>query len=209
MAEGYIDADDIEAYGFQADIENNQALFDRLVPRASQFFDTLCGVEIGYFLPVEDAAVATEKVIRGSGGVLLALSAYIGGIVSVTAPSGFQVPNFIEQAGYLRVTDFQGRAQDVGVPYPETGAPVIFQGTALVWQRGVAYTVTAKWGYAEVPENVKQATVEIFMIMWREKDPAFTKAVDLDVTKPESIPARVRMIARSIRNQQPSTSALV
>jgi hypothetical protein len=255
---GYIDLEDITAYGYQVDLANNTDLFNRLIPRASEFFDILCGVEPGHFNPAMPAAwqsekhysvgdivtprtpnghryivttagtsgtteptfptatggtvgsgsqpvfteagpdaVATEKVIYGSGGVLVALPPYVGTIVSVTVPSSYSLPTFVEETGFLRITTTQGEIQEPGFNY------------SLVWGIGVPYTVKAIWGYDKVPENVKQATVEILMSMWREKDPAFTKAVALDTSKPETIPERVRTVARSFRNARPSTSAFV
>ncbi len=210
MADGYIDTEDIVAYGFQSDLDSNSDLFDLLIPRASQLFDILCGVEPGHFLV--KGTSATDRIVYGSGGVMLALPPHIGEVVSVTAPSPFLVPKYVEQEGYLKVTDWLDRAQEVTVPYPETGSAFGFLHSVLVWQRGVPFTVTATWGYAEVPETVKQATVELAITMWRSRDEAWTKAVNLDsnqVTFNPAIPRRAKKIAAAFRNARSSTSAFV
>jgi hypothetical protein len=199
MADGYIDTDDIVLYGFQTDLDNNEELFKALIPRASQFFDILCGVEPGHFLV--KGTEATDKVIYGSGGVLLAIPPHIGNVVSVATSNLNYYPQakFIEEAGYLRITDSLGLPQGVGAPY-------------LYWQGSVPFTVRAKWGYAAVPETVKQATVEILITLWRSRDQAWTKAVNLDsnqLTFNPAIPKRAKVIAASFRNARPSTSAFV
>lgn len=264
---GYIDATDIAAYGFQVDLATNQPLFDKLIPRASRFFDILCGVEPGYFNAVgyplwgslhdysvgdvitprtsnghryevttagasgasepsyptgsgatvangsivltergTDVIAATEKTVYGTGGPMLALPPHVGDVVSVAPVPAFAnyYPQlkFIEQSGYLKITDSLGQPQDVGVPYLYT----------LAWQKAIPFTVTAVWGWAATPDTVKQAVTEIAILLWRSKDEAWTKAINLDsnqMTFNPAIPKRVKTIAASFRNARPSTSAFV
>lgn len=267
---GYIDASDIAAYGYQIDLANNQPLFDKLIVRASRFFDILCGVEPGYFNSIgyplwqslhdylvgdlivprtanghryeittagksgssepsyptsggstvsnggivlteagTDVIAPTEKVVYGSNGPMLALPPHVGGVVSVipSAPFVGYYPGltFIEDSGYLKITDSLGQPQDVGAPYLNT----------LIWQRSIPFRVMAVWGWAANDphlDSVEQGTVEMFVTMWRSKDQAWTKAVNLDSNQMmfnPAIPKRVKMIAASFRNARPSISAFV
>lgn len=264
---GYIDATDIAAYGYQIDLATNQALFDKLIVRASRLFDILCGVEPGYFnaagypiweslrdYPVgyvmtprtsnvhryevttagksgssepiypigagatvangsivlteagTDVIAPTDKVVYGMGGPLLPLPPHVGGVVSIVPAAAFvgHYPNltFIEQAGYLKITDALGQPQEVGVTYLGT----------VEWHRSTPFTVRAVWGWDATPDTAKQGTMELLTALWRSKDPAFVRAIQLDATQmmfDPAIPKRARIIAASFRNARPSTSAFV
>lgn len=153
-----------------------------------------------------DAIAATEKVVYGTGGPMLALPPHVGDVVSVIPVAAFAnyYPQlkFIEEAGYLKITDSLGQPQDVSAPNLYT----------LAWQKGIPFTVTAVWGFAATPDTVKQAVTELTMCLWRSRDDAWTKAINLDsnqMTFNPAIPKRVKVIAASFRNARPSVSAFV
>lgn len=164
---------------------------DALIERASRYFDLLCGVEPGYF----DAAdvSATARTFYGDGTHFLKLDRYVAGSLSttITVPSGYTAPTFIERDGYLQITS------EDGIPLTRTRY-FCSEG----WWSNLPITVTARWGFATTPEDVKHAVIELAVNLWRETDPANVKLVNLE-GQPlrEKYPPRVKEIANRYRVQ--------
>lgn len=155
-----------------------------LIERASRIFDLLCGVEPVYF---EAAGVsATTRTFYGDGTSFLKLDRYVAGSLntSITVPSGYTAPTFIERDGYLLI------ASESGIP--QTRSVHCAEG----WWSNVPVTVSAKWGFDDTPEDVKHAVIELAINLWRETDPASIKMTNLE-GQPlrEKYPPRVKMIA--------------
>lgn len=160
------------------DGSESESLYAGLIERASRAFDRLCGVADGYFDVA--AETATAKVIYSDGTGFLKLPPYVGGsISSLTVPSSYSTPTYVEQGGYLVVT---------------SGG--IVTGQVNGWWAGVAITVTARWGFAETPADVVQAVLEWAIKMWRFSDPALAKTVALENQSTISdAPAYTKVIA--------------
>lgn len=160
-----------------------------LITRASRFFDLLCGVTPEYFEAAE--ASATDRTFYGDGTQFLRLDKYVSGSLdtSITLPSGYTAPDFIERDGYLVITGSNGV---LASPYSWGGCDG--------WYSGVPIIVSAKWGLEATPEDVKLAVIELAINLWRELDPANVKLVSLE-GQPlrEKYPPRVWEIAKRYR----------
>lgn len=162
-----------------------------LIEQASRFFDLECGVEPGYFDPAEDTA--TSKTIYGNGTNYLRLPPYVPGSLNtpISMPDGYTVPSFTEQNGFLVITTSSGV-----LPPFQHFHNCLWSG----WPSGVAVTVSARWGFAATPADVKMAVIELVINLKRETDPADLKLTDLE-GQPlrEKIPPRVFEIATKYR----------
>jgi hypothetical protein len=157
---------------------------DALIEQASRFFDLECGVEPGYFEAAGDTA--TSKIIYGNGTNYLWLPPYVTGSLNtaITLPEGYTVPDFVEQNGFLVLTTSTGVLPPLQHFYRS-----VWSG----WPSGVAVTVSARWGFATTPADVKMAVIELIINLWRETDPATLRLKDL-----EGQPLRERFPPRSL-----------
>lgn len=128
--------------------------------------------------------IATARSFDGSGLNYLKLDPYVSGTLSVlTVPSGYETPYYVERNGYL----------------VRTGSDHVLPTTPSdwVWNSGVLVTVTAKWGFAETPADIRHAVIELAINLWRETDAATSKLVGIDgLIQRESLPPRVREIVK-------------
>lgn len=162
---------------------------DALIERASRIFDQLSGVEPEYFEPA--GVSATARTFYGDGTYFLKLDPYVAGSLNatITVPSQYTAPDFIERNGYLQITSSDG------IPLSRS-----YYGSVEGWWMNVPITVTARWGYDATPEDVKYAVIELSINLWRETDPANIKLVNLE-GQPlrEKYPPRVKLIADKYR----------
>jgi hypothetical protein len=188
----YCIADEIQDAGTQ--LGNYPAWFlDDCIERASRYFDHLCGVVDGFFEPAGETA--TSKVIYGDGSVYLNLPPYVAGSLNttLTVPSGYILPSFIERDGFLVITGLTGTLLT---------RAALGHASDSVWWDGVPITVSARWGYAATPADVKMAVIEMVINLLRTVDPAVTNLTDLE-GQPlrEKVPPRVAEVAKYYRAQ--------
>lgn len=165
---------------------------DALIEQASRYLDLLCGVEAGHFNP-SPIPIAQARTFYGDGTHYLKLDPYVS-LSSITFPDGFAVPDYVERQGYLLTSS-------------QTGVLPTFTDTLWWpwiggWPEGVPVTVTAIWGFLETPADVKMATIELVINLFRETDPAELNLIDLE-RQPlrEKIPPRVAEVINRYRNK--------
>lgn len=169
------------------------ALVDAIIERVSRMFDRECGVDDGYFDPAGDSTSA--RTFYGDGTSMLKVDPYVAGTLSasITVPTGYTAPKFVEKGGYLIQT------ADDGSLLSET-AVAGFNNRGLLhtlWWKGVPVTVTAKWGFAATPAEIKAVIIEWVINLWRETDPAGLKLVNIEgMPLREAMPPRVAEIAK-------------
>ncbi len=156
--------------------------------RATAIIDT----EVGYSFA---AAAAGTRAVYGDGTAFLLPPRFVAGSVSgVTAPSGYLVPDYIEQDGMLVVTDADG------VRLPD--AHRMQRGWA--WDDGVAYTVAATFG--GVPADIVECCLEIAVRLWRGRAAGFSDVVGVEgggaVGYERALPALVRRILDQYREER-------
>lgn len=208
----YPTAAEAKLYAYQYDETGSQGrasdddLFPLLTTRASRLFDSLCNRPAEYFAVanLEGSAPATEdRVFYGDGTNYLLVDPHAQTITAddVEMPDTYTVSNFIDKDGYLILTDARGRlAGRSGYGFSSS----YWTG----WPDGCPVTVTSIWGFAEAQEDVKEAILELVIAMWRSKDSAFLKAIDLENQQVinEAIPKRTREV---IQRRQFFDKALV
>lgn len=165
------------------------AELDALIERASRYFDLLCGVEPGYFEPADVSA--TARTFYGDGTHFLKLDRYVDGSLNTTisVPTGYTSPHFVARNGYLQITSEDG--------IPQTRSRY---SCSEGWWSNLPITVTARWGFADTPEDVKLAVIELATNLHSEVDPKNVKLVNLE-GQPlrEKYPPRVKEIADRYR----------
>ena len=171
------------------------AELEALVEQASRTIDLICGVSEGYFNgPLY--GIATSQIVYGDGTNYLRLPPYVPGSLSatITVPTGYTAPDFVERGGYLIISS-NGVLATRFAPYPST----------VNWYQGVPYTISAIWGFLATPESVKEAAIELAINLWRETDPASLKLTNLD-GQPlrENLPPRVKELAKHYRMRNPA-----
>lgn len=160
----------------------DDAKFGTLLERASRMFDRMVGVADQFFdmTVVGEDTEPTEQIFYPNGTRFIKLPPYIAGeLTDVEMPDGYTVPDYIERDGYLVITTSTG----VLDPY-------------AWWQEGVPVTVTAIWGYAATPPEIKQVIIEIAIKLWRGTDAAFAKTAALDVFVLELSPMAQNIVSK-------------
>jgi len=137
--------------------------------------------------------VATERDFYPDGTKYLKIDPFVPGTMDATieVPTGYTAPYYVERNGWLVLTGSDHVLPEPGYRY---------NGSLEGWSTGLPVTVTAKWGYAETPADVKMAIIEWAINVWRETDPAGLKLVGLEgQVLRETMPPRVAEVARYYR----------
>lgn len=193
-APAYATAQQMQDYSFLPTPED-EALFSDVLLRASRMIDQACQLAPGYFAVAGTGA--TAKTLRGSGLSMLRLPAYVPG--SITAVT-------LDDADETAITE----------PYVERDGYLVFLPNSwrvtTIWSEYQAYKVTARWGFEAVPDEIVEATIELAVAIWRQKDGAFLRVV-ADVNSGatgisgQAMPERVKMICNNWRAKQPAVAA--
>jgi hypothetical protein len=153
MAHQYADIDLLLAdYLPELKSEQEKEAVERVLEAASAFVDSFCKRSVGYFLPASNSA--TMKRFRGEGKRFLRIPP----TNSTPTVEGIESGTFYKSDGngwlYFEITDL-----------PETSSALESFDSYRLWQKGKLYKVTAKWGYAETPADIKEAVRQI-VVKW-------------------------------------------
>jgi hypothetical protein len=149
-------------------------ILDGLLEQASAVVDRLTGDT--YAAAGDEAA---DRVIYGSGTPYLYVGPTAEAIVAddVTMPSGYTVPAFAVSGYYLRTTDASGIFSDF-----------------ITWPSGVPVTISALWGAATVPPDIKAATLSLAVEWFRRRGVAFVEGYTGSIGQSSDVPREVRDI---------------
>jgi hypothetical protein len=140
-----------------------------ILEAASRAVDDYLEVRSGYFYPPSGN---TSKQILGDGSSYISLPMPLSGSVTVTAPSGYTVPDIdVTEEQRLITLDAQGNPS----PY-------------LTWD-DIYYTVNGLWGYPVTPAQIKEATLQLAIHFYRGRDKALTGTIT-DMRTDEAYPER-------------------
>jgi hypothetical protein len=128
--------------------DDNDTLTDLLLT-CSRAVEDYLEVSEDFFKP---QTVPTTKNLLGNNTGVIDLPAELSGDVIITAPQGINVPNFDIVEKQLITLDSSER------PAPW-----------ITW-REVYYAVTGIWGFTSVPQQIKEATLQLGVKFWREFD---------------------------------------
>lgn len=136
---------------------------------------------------------ASARTFYGNGTNALRVDPYVPGTLNavITLPNGYTSPTFLERGEYLLLTNTNGSV-----------APFASSIFSFGWWRGVPVTVTALWGYEATPADIKAATIEMTINLYRETDPAHLSLIGRDgFILREQLPPRVLGIVKRYRYQ--------
>lgn len=164
------------------------ARLQKILDRATAIIDTYLGVT---FPTAEEDA---EQVVYGDGTDYLVPPAFVAGSASlVEAPASYTVPDYIEQGAALVVT----RNSLLGTLHGAQALGGRLHTPLGGWLAGVPYTVTATFGYAAIPDDIKEACLEIAVDLFRFKDAGSIKMVGVEgagVVSGKGLPATAKII---------------
>lgn len=167
----YATAVQFRAFAFQS-VAADDAKYDALLLRASRLFDRACETEDDHFAV---AGAASARTFYGDGSTYLRLDPYVAGsLTTVTMPTGYEVPDRVElgrDGSFYLVRTFN----EDGTLY--TDRSIL---SRPGWLVGVPVTVTARWGYAAIPDDVVHVVIQKAIHLWRTNDPAQQKTADVD-----------------------------
>lgn len=139
--------------------------WDGALGRCLDAATALIDSELGYSFA---AAAASTRVVYGDGTHYLELPADLDtdAAITVTTISGYTVPSYVRQGGYLVSTDATGILYGATWPYGLQSST--YSGG---WVKHVPYTVAGTYGYgATVPEDIKRLCCEIARDFWYDRD---------------------------------------
>ena len=116
-----------------------RAALDRVLLSVTAAIDSQCKRPTQYFAPA--AEQPTQRIFFGEGKNALRLPVHVEGSVDPSDGvdcSGHPITNWVEIKGWLYLTCGFGKLGGI-------------------WQSGVQYRVTARWGYAETPPEIVEA----------------------------------------------------
>lgn len=133
-----------------------------ILERAEAFVNSYIGTTSSL-----SAAAASTTIVYGNGLQSLTLPPLVPGSVTlVTAPSGYTIPDYIEQDGALVLTDSSGI-----VLQPYRSSLAFTTGSPIRWTYGVPYTVSATFGWSAGDLAIlAEATLQTAVQLWRFRD---------------------------------------
>jgi hypothetical protein len=160
----------------EASASTDGDLLDSLLEQASAVVAKLTGET--YDVAGEEAS---ELVVYGTGTPFLRVGPHVGTVAAedVEMPSGYTAPAFADTGEYLRATDSTGVFSD-----------------AISWPAGVPVTVTAQWGAAAAPGDVKAATLTLAAEWWRRRGAAFVEDYTGSIGTSGTLPSEVMDILK-------------
>jgi hypothetical protein len=181
----YVTEEQLKAYAFQMG-HGDDLRHEEILPRASDIIDLACGLGRGFFAPAGQQA-ATRR-FRTHTTRRLRVSPYVCGSIA-----------FVE---YLSLDDYTPEFDEF-VDENETRWLLAHDGEC--WIPDQIVEVTARWGWAETPEEIVEAVIETAIALWRGRDSAYARVVT-DVnggnTVFASLPDRAKMICEKWRRRR-------
>lgn len=204
---------EVKAYAYQG-ITADESVLTAIIARASRLFDTAANKASDYFAAGDAGQIASARSYWGDGYDYLQVDPYLVATAPiVTMSSDWTVPNYIEvndgsqstlntPGEFFLVRTYGDNGDRFGSRSRRlTTWPYVLTNTTgfTGWPNGIKVTVTAKWGWTAIPEDVVEAVCEMVINIWRTKDQAFARAVGLDgqIIISDPLTPRAKMIAQS------------
>jgi hypothetical protein len=166
------------------------------VTSASRIFDRLCNVADNYFAPA--GVSASDKVINGSGTTILPLPPFIGTLGTVTYEDGTTSEEIVDSDYYKLKGEFPHQVLE-SVPFSSYDAFRLYlydryyAGESwkyrYLWRLDKNYTVSARWGFTAVPDDVKSAVIQLAITLMSDLDTAKTERLESKTHVADHLPA--------------------
>lgn len=173
----YATIDDLRQYAYHAGV-NDQVRWEDIIPRASRIIDTVCEVAPGHFAAALEQPA--ERCFTGSGTRWLQVDPFIKGSIQFVEYefSDEFTPDYIERHDAL-------------------GNHYLIAATGECWADDEPLVIIARWGWPDVPDDIREAAIEVALQIWRQRDSAYARVVT-DVNGAQQIfgalPDRVKEI---------------
>lgn len=175
MFPDYATAIDLKNYATQF-AKSDDLRHEMILEPASRLIDRLTGFPDGYF--GMHSAFLSERRFLADGTRYLRLDPHRSGSIE-----------FVE---YDQLNEY---TPDYSEKLDSKGQHWLIARKGCEWSDGEIVVVTACWGFDQVPADIRQATIELALIMWRQRDPALQKIqtdVNGQIIEEKAIPTRVR-----------------
>lgn len=189
----YATAAEIQAFADEPDSLSVDA-WDLLAESASRLFDRLTEVPDNFFAPYDTVANpgATAQTFYGDGTAYLKLNPFLATPTPTVAIPGGE---YTVDATDITVKEHSLVFLAKTVRRPEYPYYDRYTG----WHDAVPVTVTAKWGWTEVPKDVMYAVIQITLLMWRQREPATAITQGLEGVITFSLPKTAQMVVDSYK----------
>lgn len=196
--------------------DTDDAVLQEILTRASRLFDRYTGYKPNHFAKGEASQTVSARKFWGNGTDYLLIDPYLATpAITVAMPTGFDVPTYLESRNLPNTDDGQGfflirtygdsesrlEALTAGNWFDGARFALDLTSPDIGWPQGIKVTITAKWGWDAVPEDVKEAVFETAVGIFRQKDQAFARVVNLEsnIVVNDVMPPRARLIADRYR----------
>ena len=190
MLTRYATIEDFQSYCYQFSA-GTEGFVEKILPNASRTIDRYIGVEDYHFGQIEEADTATARTYYGNGTNYLEVDPHGASPAPTLAmPTGYTVPGYVahrKQFFFAFEKIYGDNALGFGAVENGSGFDgVLFaqdidsRNSSLGWLRGVPITVTAKWGWDETPGDIKEACLEVALQIYRGRDSAYARVVNLE-----------------------------
>lgn len=182
----YATEDQLRAFSHEFEALNDANAVSTLVTAASRLFDNLTGVNADFYQKAPSPASYSTRTFYGNGTGYLPVDPYTAlnpvTPIVVDAANAYDVPPYTERDGML-------------VLYGS------YVNRFIGWNDGVSVTISANWGFAEIPADVQLATIHLALALWRTADPAFSVIAGAEgaATRIETIPKVARDIVTAYK----------
>jgi hypothetical protein len=174
----YCTIQQVEQRIFQPNVDE-RGQYEALIAAASRLIDRECCVANDFFAAA--ASTASDRTFYGDGTAYLKLPPYNSTIDADDveySDSSATVPDFTVRGdeGQYLVVDDDG-----------------------YWPRNQAIVISAKWGFAAIPDEINQACIELVIAMRETSDPARERAISNAADEQFSsakIPMRVKEVCK-------------
>lgn len=183
MAGNYCTYEQVEKQLFNADAAEKGQV-EAYLASASRMIDRMVEVDDGHFDVAADAA--SERTLYGSGTEYLRLPPFVGTITANDVAyddTGLTAPAFTVRGGKFLVAAI-----------------------GYCWKADEPITVSARWGFAAIPDEINQACIELVIAMWRTSDVARERVVSDngdEQFRVAKIPLRTKEVCERWRKLQP------
>jgi hypothetical protein len=179
----YVTIDELSP--FTHELTGSTTVTDLLLTSASRLFDNLTEVPEDFYKAAPNPVAYSSRVFYGDGTAYLRLDPFtaLNTVTPVVVDAAFTyaLPVYVTDTKRFQLIDaaHTKRLSDDFLPVDRyTG-----------WQRSVAVTVSANWGFAAIPADLKIAVIHLAIHQWRTADPAFAT-----ISNAEGAAARSRTI---------------
>lgn len=190
----YASGSDLQSFAEEPGALGSSASWDLLASAASRIFDRLTEVSDDFYQAATGTPAA--RTFYGDGTAYLRLDPFVGTPTPVVAIPGGEysvaATDFVVQGQSLV---FLSKTRGVMQVYGEFPNYNRFTG----WYDAVAVQVTADWGFAEVPDEVKYAVIQIGLMLWRQREPAAQVTSTIDGIMAMELPPMTRGVVDKYR----------